>query len=87
MTGATISINKARKNSYDFAKEAAILTISKMIKNLRIDPETYLYDLLKNSPDTRIKISNKLNNNLSYKYFPVDFDTSRCEVKLNFGSI
>lgn len=87
VTNKVISLNRARKKSYDAAKETAIINMVEALKNLQIDPQNSYLDLIKSSEKVRKDISDKIYNNISYKESPLNFDSSMCEAKLSFGSL
>lgn len=86
-TGSTISINRARRDSYLQARDNAIEKIIGKLKSLRIDPENRIDDLLHRDKFTQRRLSDKMTTSLVIKEYPLDFYRSACELKLNFYDI
>lgn len=86
-TGEIISLNKARKASYDAAREMSRINIAEAVKHLRIDPQNNMFDIMAKNNNTQRFISDALIKHIIYKNYPAGFDSSACEARLNFRKI
>ncbi len=87
VTNKVISLNRARKDSYNTAKETALINMVDAVKYLQIDPQNNYIDLVRNNEIIQKAISEKIYNRISYKESPFNFDSSVCEARLSFGNI
>jgi len=85
--GTPTSINGARVQSYERARENAMENLMGTIRHLRIDPDTRLSDLISDSPYARKRISSVLAGLSRIKKIPASFDGARCEIRLGMGDI
>jgi hypothetical protein len=81
------TINKARIESYQIARDRALENIIKTIKSIRVDSDGMLADLISSNRLTQKKISEAIMNLFKVKEYPVDFYSSQCEVKIKIGDI
>ncbi len=85
--GTPVSINAARIQNYERARENALENLMNTLKHLRVDSETRFSDHIKNSPYTRKRISAALNDAARVKKYPVSFDEAYCEIVIGIGEI
>lgn len=81
------TVNKARKNAYTKAREAAILEMIDSFKSIRIDNNKKIKDLVMTDVFTQKRLSALMQNSISISEYPGDFFTSICEVRLRTSSI
>lgn len=86
-TGSATSLNKARREAYQAAREKAMESIMEAARHIRVDPERKLSDLLQEDKFTQKKIAETVSGAVTVKEFPGAFDTSECEAKLKMGDI
>lgn len=87
VTGGKIALNRAREAVYFAAKESAIANMAEKIKQLRVDPQNTLLDVMRNNTLTQKTISDILINSMTFKEYPKEFDSSVCEARLHFGTL
>jgi hypothetical protein len=83
---SSTSINKARIDSYESAREVAIENIMSAIKAIQVDPITSFSDLLKSEEFTQKKLAMILSG-AKLKRIPFNFDSSLCEIKITIGDL
>ncbi|MCL1910878.1 MAG: hypothetical protein FWG13_01575 [Leptospirales bacterium] len=84
--GGPISITEARRAAYETAKDIAMEKMVSVIKNMRIDQDNTLGNMLEQESFTRQKLASVLNK-IKYEEFSSGFDSSSCRAKLAFGDI
>lgn len=80
------SINKARIDSYESAREIAIENIMTAIKGIQVDPVTSFSDLLKSEEFTQKKLAMTLTG-AKLKRTPLEFDSSICQISITIGDL
>ena len=84
--GGQISITEARRAAYETAKDIAMEKMISTIKNIRIDQDNTLGNMLEQDSFTRQKLALALER-IKYEEFSSGFDSSSCRAKLTFGDI
>lgn len=83
----TTTINKARIESYQIARDRALGSIIQTIKSIRVDSDSTLADLIGSNQLTQKKISEAIMHLFKVKEYPVDFYSTQCEVKIRIGDL
>ena len=86
-SGSVISLNKGRLNSYREARERAMEEIISAVKEVRVDGEYLVVDLIKNNDDFQRKLYGVVSSKIRYHEYPVDFRTSGCKATLSISNI
>ena len=81
-----ISINEARRNAYDRAREIAMEKMISLLKTVRVNQDLTLEELLRDEPFTRKRLNDVLDRT-ALQQFPVDFYSSGCRIRLSMGDI
>ena len=84
--GGHISITEARRAAYETAKDIAMEKMISIIKNIRIDQDSTLGNILEQNSFTRQKLASALER-IKYEEFSTGFDSSSCRARLAFGDI
>jgi len=84
--GGQISITEARRAAYETAKDIAMEKMIRVIKNIRIDQDNTLGNMLEQDSVTRQRLALALEK-IKYEEFSSGFDSSSCRAKLAFGDI
>ncbi len=86
-TGLSSTLNRARMDAYQRARDAATERLVLTLKRMRIDSENLIGDIIGREKYTQQKISDALMHALKVKEAPADFYSSGCEVKMRFADI
>jgi hypothetical protein len=86
-SGAIISINRGRSDAYRKARERAIEEMVRMVKEIRIDPDTMLGDLLEQSDTVQARIVRVISSRVKTREYPVDYATTGCRAEIKIGDI
>lgn len=81
------TINKARIESYQIARDRALERIIQTIKFIRVDSDSLLTDLIGSNRLTQKKITEAIMHLFTVKEYPVDFYSAECEVKIRIGDL
>jgi len=84
--GGRLSITEARRAASETAKDIAMEKMISIIKNIRIDQDKTLGNMLEQDSFTRQKLALALER-IKYEEFSAGFDSSACRAKLAFGDI
>lgn len=82
-----ISLNRGRVEGYRKAREKAILSMVQIVKELRVDADTRMIDLLEQNDIVQSRIMALINGRVKFRQYPVDFRTSGCQARLKIGDI
>ena len=85
--GRQLLINKGRTDAYLEAKRIAIENMVKSLKEIRVDSNKMLFDLVYENNVTRARLSNLINSNVKSKEYPYDFFRSACLLKLKINDL
>ncbi|MCL2026482.1 MAG: hypothetical protein FWG92_06725 [Leptospirales bacterium] len=85
-SGSPLSITEARRETYETAKDIAMEKIVAIIKNIRIDQDNTLRNMLEQESFTRQRLASALAK-IKYEEFSTGFDSSSCRARLSFGNI
>jgi hypothetical protein len=85
--GAVISINRGRSDAYRKARERAIQEMVRMVKEIRVDPDTMLSDLLEQNDIVQARIVRVISGRVKVREYPVDFATTGCRAEMKIGDI
>ncbi len=86
-SGSVMSLNQARMEAYRKAGERALESMTGLIKNIKIDADTTLTDLLEQSEVFRSRIAHIIQDRTKMKEYPVDFHSSVCRAELKIVDI
>jgi hypothetical protein len=86
-SGAVISINRGRSDAYRKARERAMEEMVRMVKEIRIDPDTMLGDLLERSDTVQTRIVRVISGRVKTREYPVDYATTGCRAEIKIGDI
>jgi hypothetical protein len=81
------TINKARMESYEIARDRALENIIKTIKSIRVDSDTMLINLISSNILTQKKISEAITHLITFKEYPIDFYSAQCEATIKIGDL
>lgn len=85
--GGVISINRGRVDAYRKARENAVESMVRLVREIRVDADTTLEDLLERSDAMRSRIVGVINDRVRVREYPIDFVTSACRAELRIGDI
>ncbi|MBN2159274.1 MAG: hypothetical protein JW807_07750 [Spirochaetes bacterium] len=84
---AEISLNRGRVGAYRKARERAVANLARLVRDIRVDADTTLSDLLDRNEDVQSRIGNIISTRVKVVEYPVDFATSGCRAELKIGDI
>jgi hypothetical protein len=84
---AVISLTRGRVNAYHRARERALESMIQLIRNVRVDGDTTLSELLERSDIVQSRIVAVIDGKIKSREFPVDFATSGCRAELRIGDL
>jgi hypothetical protein len=84
---AVISLTRGRVNAYHKARERAMESMIQLVRNVRVDGDTTLSELLERSDVVQSRIVAVINGKMKSREFPVDFATSGCRAELRIGDL
>jgi hypothetical protein len=84
---AAISLTRGRVNAYRAARERAMERMISLVRNVRVDGDTTLSELLERSDEVQSRIVAVINGKVRSREFPVDFATSGCRAELRIGDL
>jgi len=84
---AKISLTGGRVDAYRKARERAIQGMVRLVKDVRVDADTTLSELLERSDVFQSRIVAIINGKIRARGFPVDFATSGCRAELRIGDL
>jgi len=82
-----ISLNAARIDAYERARDKSKKEIINRLLTLKIDPENTMRDLLEKHVTMRNRLTEVLEDKIAYKEHPEGFYRSRCEGILALGDL
>ena len=86
-TGGVISINRARLYSSREAREMALQNIMILLRDIRVDSENRVIDLIERDEDVSRKIAESLTRDVNFRERPRGFNTILCEARLGLGIV
>ena len=86
-TGDVISISEAGNLAFRRAKDAAIVSVMEMLKNIRIDSSNTFHDLLTNDKVVRQRLSDFLNYDVKSREIYVDYLTRGAFIELKISEL
>lgn len=84
---AKISLTRGRVEAYRKARERAMEGMVRLVKDVRIDADTTLSELLEKSDVLQARIVAVVNGKMKAREFPVDFAASACRAELRIGDL
>jgi hypothetical protein len=84
---AAVSLTRGRVDAYRKARERAMEGMVRLVKNVRVDADTTLSELLEHSDVFQSRIVAVINAKMKSREFPVDFATSGCRAELRIGDL
>ena len=84
---AVISLTRGRVNAYRTARERAMERMIGLVREVRVDGDTTLSELLERSDVLQSRIVTVINDKMKSREFPVDFATSGCRAELRIGDL
>ena len=82
-----ISINRGRIAAYDRARESTIESIIQSIKNIRVDSDNRIIDIINENAITQSKLYDLINSNTRFKEYPINSFTAACKADLKINAI
>lgn len=83
--GKQVSLNSARRFSYEQAKDTALVNLVALIKKIQVDSDTGFRQLLREDRVTLTRLSEFIEKKVKFKQYPVDFFTSGCRIEMNMS--
>lgn len=81
------TINRARKEALELAKDRAIENLCASIRKLKVDGEKTVGDIIQENENTRKKLSETIATAIVYRSSPANFYSETYEAKITFGNI
>ena len=81
------SLNAARMDAYGRAREKTVKQITELLVSLRVDPENTIRDILDENDLSRNRLSEIVDNRISFRENPAAFDEAGCEGRLKLADI
>jgi hypothetical protein len=85
--GRPISLNSARKFSYEQAKDAALVNLISLIKKIQVDSTTSFRQLIMDNRTALTRLSEYIEKSIKLKRYPVDFFTSGCRIEMKMSTL
>jgi hypothetical protein len=84
---AVISLNRGRASAYRNAREQAVARMTRLVREIRVDADTMLTDLIRDNDVVQARIARIIANRMKVTFYPVDFFTSGCRAELKIGDL
>jgi hypothetical protein len=86
-SGSVISLNRGRDNAYHKARDLAVENIVRLVREIRIDVDTMLSDLLEQDETAQRRIANVIASRMKVREYPTGFAESTCIAELKIGDL
>ncbi len=86
-SGSVVSLNRGRVNAYHRARDLALENIARLVREIRIDGDTMLSDLIEEDETAQRRIANVIATRVKVREFPTGFAESTCRAELKIGDI
>lgn len=87
VSGSVLSLNQARVEANRKARELALESMAGLVKNIRVDADTTLLDLLEQSDTVQSRVARIISDRTKVKEYPADFHSSGCRAELKIFDI
>jgi len=86
-SGAVVSLNRGRTDAYRKSRERAVENLARLIREIRIDADTMLSDLLEQNDTAQRRIVSVIASRMKVREYPADFAASACTAELKIGDL